>query len=274
MNAAPGLRLQLGCRFRFALPQPTPMIALLTVHDSRRDDLETPDWITTDPVVPLHQYRDAFGNLCTRLVAPAGVFAMQTEAVIRDSGLPDPIHPDYPAIPVANLPDAMLGFLLGSRYCDTDLMSSFAWQMFGNRPAGAALVQDICDYVQSHIRFDYQQARSTRTAAQAHAEARGVCRDFAHLAITLCRCLNIPARYCTGYLADIGTATPNAAGDFAAWMEVWLDGAWRMFDPRNNCPRIGRVLVGRGHDAADVPMIHTFGLHELSEFEVRTTPLG
>jgi transglutaminase-like putative cysteine protease len=268
------LRLSLGCQFRFELSGPTPMIALLSVHESRLGDLEGTDLIRTVPPVPLHFYRDGFGNLCTRLVAPAGAFEIGTDTVIRDSGLPDPVHPDCAATPVEALPDAMLVYLLGSRYCDTDLLAPLAWQIFGQRPAGKALVQEICDYVQRQLRFDYLQARETRTASQAHAEALGVCRDFAHLAITFCRCMNIPARYCTGYLADIGTETPDAAGDFAAWIEVWLDGDWRMFDPRNNVPRIGRVLVARGRDAADVPLIHSFGLHTLTRFEVRTTPMA
>ena len=267
------LRLALGCQFRFELPSPTPMIARLWTHQSRLSDLESPDQLRTDPPVPLQAFHDDFGNFCSRLVAPAGSFVIEIAAVVRDSGLPDPKHLDCAGTPVEDLPDAVLGYLLGSRYCDTDLLAPIAWARFGSRPCGQALVQEICDYVQAQIRFDYLQARATRTAAQAHAEGVGVCRDYAHLAITLCRCMNIPARYCTGYLSEIGSATPDAPGDFAAWIEVWLDGGWRLFDPRNNVPRIGRVLVARGRDAADVAMIHSFGLHQLTSFRVRTEPL-
>ena len=272
-DCAPVLRLALGCQFQFELPRPTPMIARLRIHQSRLADLESPDQLRTDPPVPLQAFHDDFGNSCTRFVAPAGRFGIEVAAVIRNSGLPDPTHPDCPGTPVEDLPEAVLGYLLGSRYCDTDLLAPIAWARFGTGPGGQALVQEICDYVQAQIRFDYLQARATRTAAQAHAEGVGVCRDFAHLAITLCRCMNIPARYCTGYLSEIGTATPDAPGDFAAWIEVWLDGDWRLFDPRNNVPRIGRVLVARGRDAADVAMVHSFGLHQLTSFQVRTEPL-
>lgn len=272
-DCAPVLRLALGCQFQFELPRPTPMIARLRIHQSRLADLESPDQLRTDPPVPLQAFHDDFGNSCIRFVAPAGRFGIEVAAVIRNSGLPDPTHPDCPSTPVEDLPEAVLGYLLGSRYCDTDLMAPIAWARFGTRPGGQALVQEICDYVQAQIRFDYLQACVTRTASQAHAESIGVCRDFAHLAITLCRCMNIPARYCTGYLSEIGTATPDAPGDFAAWIEVWLDGDWRLFDPRNNVPRIGRVLVARGRDAADVAMIHSFGLHQLTSFQVRTEPL-
>lgn len=270
------LRLALGYRFRFSLSQPTPMIALLKVHGSAAASLETPDLISTAPQVPLERYRDGFGNSCTRLVAPAGVFEMSGSSVIHLSGEPDPPHGVCAQSPVEEIEAENLVYLLPSRYCDSDLMTEIAWARFAPLNAaaphlqGSALVQQICDYVHHHIRFDYASARATRTASEAHEEARGVCRDFTHLAITLCRCMNIPARYCTGYISDIGTATPDALGDFAAWMEVYLGGAWRMYDPRNNVPRVGRVLVARGRDAADVPLVQSFGRHELTEFSVLT----
>ncbi|WP_295530700.1 transglutaminase family protein [uncultured Thioclava sp.] len=264
------MRIQLGCRFQLHLEQPTPMIALLNVHFSRASDLEYPDRIVTNPAVPLTAYRDGFGNWCTRLLAPAGDFTISTETIVRDPGTCDLRPPQSAQTPVEALPDDTLQYLLGSRYCETDLMSPEAWRLFQNSPPGAARVQAICDFVHNHIRFDYLQARATRSAAQAYDEARGVCRDYAHLAITFCRCMNIPARYCTGYLGDIGMPPPYASGDFAAWMEVWLDGAWWVFDPRNNVPRIGRVLMARGRDAADVPLIHSFGSNVLTGFEVWT----
>ena len=265
---APDIRIRLGCRFDLKLVQPTPMIALLNVHDTRSGDLETPDTIITTPAVALHGYRDGFGNWCTRMMAPAGAFTIATQAIIRDPGCFDPRPPQSEQIPVEQLPDDTLGYLLGSRYCETDLMSQEAWRLFEHSPPGGARVQAICDFVQGHIRFDYLQARATRSAAQAYEERRGVCRDYAHLAITFCRCMNIPARYCTGYLGDIGMTPPFPPGDFAAWMEVYLEGGWWVYDPRNNVPRIGRVLMARGRDAADVPLVHSFGPNELSGFEV------
>ncbi|WP_253949229.1 transglutaminase family protein [Mangrovicoccus sp. HB161399] len=262
------LRIKLGCRFGFDLPQPTPMIVLLNVHFSRVSDLEHPDHLITSPSVPLSAYRDMFGNWCTRMTAPAGAFSVGTSAVIADSGLPDAVPPAVTSDRVESLPDDVLVFLLASRYCESDLLQDTAWSLFGAVPPGGARVQAICDYVHSHIRFDYLAARASRSAAEAHAEGTGVCRDFAHLAIAFCRAMNIPARYCTGYLGDIGTPKPWPPGDFAAWMEVWLDGQWWTFDPRNNARRIGRVLVARGRDATDVPMVHSFGPSTLSGFEV------
>jgi len=268
------IRIKLGCRFRLQLPQPTPIIALLNVHYSRAGDLEFPDHIKTWPPVPLSAYRDGFGNWCTRLVAPQGDFSIGTDAVISDTGLPDPRPPESAEIPVETFPDETLVFLLGSRYCETDVLSDAAWRLFSHVPPGRTRVQAICDFVHQHIRFDYMAARSTRSAAQAYAEAQGVCRDYAHLAIAFCRCMNIPARYCTGYLGDIGMPPPYDPGDFAAWMEVWLDGRWWVFDPRNNMPRIGRILMARGRDAADVPLIHSFGANLLTGFEVWTDQIA
>jgi transglutaminase-like putative cysteine protease len=171
---------------------------------------------------------------------------------------------------VPELPEETLVFLLGSRYCETDRLSEFAWKQFGHLPRGWHLVQAICDFVHNHITFGYQHARSTRTALEAYHERVGVCRDFAHLAVTLCRCMNIPARYCTGYLGDIGIPPVDAPMDFAAWFEVYLGGRWYTFDPRNNTPRIGRVLIARGRDACDVALSSSFGPNTLSSFKVWT----
>ena len=264
------MRIQLGSRFDLFLTQPTPMIALLNVHYSRSSDMEYPDHIVTTPAVPLTAYRDGFGNWCTRLVAPAGIFTIGTQTIIHDSGVPDVAAPLDGQIPVELLPEEAIPFLLGSRYCDTDILSDEAWRLFQNTAPGGARVQAICDFVHTHIRFDYLQARATRSASEAYREGVGVCRDYTHLAIAFCRCMNIPARYCTGYLGDFGMEPPYAPGDFAAYMEVYLDGAWWVFDPRNNMPRIGRVLIARGRDAADVPMLHSFGQNRLDGFEVIT----
>ena len=271
--AAQPIRMRIGCELTFQLPGPTPMILLLTVHHSRAGDLERPDLIVTTPSVPIESWRDGFGNWCCRLVAPGGIFVLGADTVIRDHGRPDPFEPQAMQTPVEQLPAETLVYLLGSRYCETDVLSDEAWRLFGASAPGWARVQTICDYVHDHITFGYAHSRPTRTAAEAHAEGRGVCRDYAHLAIAFCRAMNIPARYCTGYLSDVGQPPPYAPMDFAAWMEVWLDGAWHTFDPRNNSRRIGRILIGRGRDAADVPLTHTFGPNTLSGFRVWTDPI-
>jgi len=264
------MRISLGCRLRYSFQQETPMIAMLNVHYSRFGDLERPDFLTTTPSVPLESYRDGFGNWCTRLVAMAGDFTLSTDGTIRDSGEHDPVNFGAMQHAVQDLPSETLVYLLGSRYCDTDLMSDMAWRQFGQTQSGWARVQAICDFVHNHVTFGYEHARATRTASQTMAEGRGVCRDFTHLAITYCRCMNIPARYCTGYLSDIGQPKPYPPADFAAWMEVYLGGQWWIFDPRNNAPRIARILIARGRDAADVPLTQTFGPNVLTEFVVWT----
>lgn len=264
------MRLSLGCSMSFDFPQTTPLMAMLNVHFSRASDLERPDLLVTSPSVPIEGYRDLFGNWCNRLVAPPGRFTLGTDTVIRDDSQPESANYALEQHPVPSLPSDTLVFLLGSRYCDTDLLSNDAWRLFGQTPPGWARVQAVCDYVHRHLAFNYQDARPTRTAAEAWHEARGVCRDFAHLAIAFCRCLNIPARYCTGYISDVGLAPPYGIPDFAAWMEVYLGGSWHVFDPRNNAPRWGRILIAHGRDAADVPLTHIFGPGLLVEFRVWT----
>jgi len=264
------MQIRLGYELNYSFPEPTPMILALSIHYSRASDIVIPDYLTTDPAVPIRGYRDGFGNWCTRLVAPRGRFRIKTDALIRDTGQPDPIIPDAWQHAVRDLPEETLVFLLGSRYCETDLLSRTAWDMFGHSPPGWARVQAICDYVHNRIAFDYRQARPTRTAWEAMNECTGVCRDYAHLAIAFCRCLNFPARYCTGYLGDMGTLPPYGVGDFAAWIEVYLGGGWHIFDPRNNVPRIGRVLLAQGRDASDVAFATTFGPNTLEGFKVWT----
>ncbi|UFN50412.1 transglutaminase family protein [Roseomonas sp. OT10] len=268
------MHIQVGYRLTYDLPQPTPMVLMLTIHPSRAGDILVPEAPVFDPPVAASPYRDIFGNIGTRLVAPPGRFTLSNSAVVRDSGLPDTLVPDAVEHPVETLPDEAVGFLLGSRYCETDLLSNAAWRLFGHLPPGWQRVQAVCDHVHRHIAFDYQAARATRTAAEAFDEGRGVCRDYAHLAITFCRCLNIPARYCTGYLGDMGTPQPWGVPDFAAWFEVYLGGAWHVFDARNNVPRIGRILLARGRDATDVAITTTFGSHYLAGFEVQTDELA
>jgi len=264
------MRIRVGYEFIYSFPQPTPMILTVSIHYSRASDIIVPDRLTTDPLVPVSTFRDGFGNLCSRLVAPAGQIRIESTGLVRDTGLSDVVVPYAQQHAVKDLPEETLVYLLGSRYCETDLLSPVAWQLFGQSQRGWPLVQTICNYVHNRITFDYQNARSTRTAWEAYNERSGVCRDFAHLAIAFCRCMNIPARYCTGYLGDTGTLPPYGVPDLAAWMEVYLDGEWYIFDPRNNVPRIGRVLIARGRDAADVAIATTFGPNTLESFRIWT----
>lgn len=264
------MQIRLGYELKYTFPQPTPMILTLSVHYSRVSDLLHPDHLRTAPALQVRSYRDGFGNWCSRLVAPAGPLRIWTDTVIFDPGLPDEVAPGAQQIAAEHLPEETLVYLLGSRYCETDLLSSVAWDLFGNTPPGWARVQAICDFVHSHITFGYQYARPTKTAWQAYSEGNGVCRDFAHLALTFCRCMNIPARYCTGYLGDIGVPPVDAPMDFAGWFEAYLGGRWYTFDPRNKIPRIGRVLIARGRDAADVAINTTFGPNTLDSFRVTT----
>jgi len=262
------MKFRVGCELQYHFPQATPLIMLLNIYYSRVSDLERPDHIVTSPSVPVSGYRDGFGNWCSRILAPAGTMRIATDTVISDSGLPDPTAPDATQIPVHELPEETLVYLLPSRYCDSDHMLDLAWTLFGHTEPGWGRVQAICDFVHDRIAFGYEHSRATRTASEAHEDKRGVCRDYAHLAVAFCRALNIPARYCTGYLSDIGTPLPYPPGDFAAWFEAYLGGQWHMFDPRNNQPRIGRVLIARGRDATDVAITTTFGPNTLNSFRV------
>ena len=264
------MQIRVGYELVFNCPQPVPMMLSISVHSSRRCDLVTPDTVVTDPGVPVSTYQDRFGNICSRIVAPAGQIKLASEAIVRDSGEPDLVAPHAQQVAVEDLPDDTLVFLLGSRYCETDRLSAIAWSLFGNTPPGWARVQAICDFVHNHIEFGYPHARPTRTAWEAHEEKVGVCRDFTHLAVAFARCMNIPARYCTGYVSDIGQPPPHAPMDFAAWLEVYLDGGWYTFDPRNHAPRIGRILMARGRDASDVAISNSFGPSELCSFKVVT----
>jgi transglutaminase-like putative cysteine protease len=262
--------IQVGYELVFDCAQSTPMILMVNVHYSRASDIVKPDFLLTEPETPFTAYRDGFGNWCTRLVAPMGRICLRSNGVVRDSAQPDVVTPSAQQHALQDLPEDTLVFLLGSRYCETDLLSNAAWAQFGQSTPGWSRVQAICDFVHNHIAFDYQRARPTRTAWEAFNEGAGVCRDYAHLAIALCRCMNIPARYCTGYLGDMGTLPPYGVGDFAAWFEVYLGGTWHTFDPRNNVPRIGRILIARGRDAADVAIATTFGQNRLDSFKVWT----
>jgi transglutaminase-like putative cysteine protease len=266
----PPMLIRAGFEIAYDCPQPTPMLLTLSVHPSRLPDVVGPHRIHFEPASAAADYRDGFGNICTRVLAPAGRLTISAQYLVQDPGTPDARAPDAVQHPVEELPDEVLVFLLGSRYCDTDRLSEIAWSLFGGTRPGWDRVQAICDYVHERIRFGYEHADSTRTAWGGHAERRGVCRDFAHLAITLCRCMNIPARYCTGYLGDIGVPAVPYPMDFSAWFEVFLGGHWHTFDARHNTPRIGRILMARGRDATDVAIATTFGPCALAGFRVVT----
>jgi transglutaminase-like putative cysteine protease len=243
------------------------MILMLSVHPSRQSDLLSDHVIRFSSGVKSRDYRDAFGNVCTRLVAPAGLLEIHNEFSIQDTGLPDEELPSAQQWEIETLPDDVLTFLLASRYCDTEKLSNLAWSMFGGIQGGWQRVRAICDYAHERIEFGYHHARADRTASEGHTERIGVCRDFAHLAVTLCR---FPARYCTG---DIGVPIDPAPMDFSAWFEVFLDGRWFTFDARHNHPRTGRIVIARGRDAADVAISTAFGPAVLARFKVITDDL-
>jgi transglutaminase-like putative cysteine protease len=267
------VKIEAGYDIAFNCPQEVPMLLMLSVHPSRQQHLLTEHKIRFSPGIPSRDYLDAFGNVCTRLVAPPGTLQIHNRFVISDSGKPDASAFGAEQWAIDRLPSEALVYLLGSRYCDTQELTSLAWSRFNTIQGGWQRVQAICDYVNDRIEFGYHHARCDRTAADGHQERIGVCRDFAHLAVTLCRCMNIPARYCTGYLGDIGVPRDPAPMDFSAWFEVFLGGRWYTFDARHNHPRVGRILIARGRDAADVAISTTFGPAQLVGFSVVTEEL-
>jgi transglutaminase-like putative cysteine protease len=262
------VRLRIGYRMTFELDQPTPMIVVLNVHFSRASDLLAPDIMLTSPSTPYTSYRDSFGNWCNRLTAPAGSFQIRADTVIADPGLPDERVPDAWQHPVEDLPDDALLFLLPSRYCDSDRLADVAWELFGDVEPGWPRLQAVNAWVHERIAFGYHWADVGRTAFDAYHDRRGVCRDYAHLGIAMCRALNIPARYCTGYIAGVELPSPADPMDFSAWFEAYLGGRWLTVDPRHLRPKTGRVLIARGRDAADVAITTSFGPNVLSDFEV------
>lgn len=260
-----------GFEAAFEFAAPTTVLLMANVHPTRADSIRKFERLTVNPLVPVSDYVDLFGNHCGRANVPAGYVSFRTDAVVEDSGMTDAQAPNARQHPIHEIPDDVLLYLLASRYCEVDSeLRDTAWRLFGSLPAGWSLVQSVCDYVHQHIRFDYQQARANRTALEVYRERVGVCRDYMHLAVTFCRSLNIPARYCTGYLGDIGVPRQPDPMDFSAWFEVYLGGAWHSFDARNNVPRIGRILMARGRDAADVALTTTFGVNQLRSFSVWT----
>jgi transglutaminase-like putative cysteine protease len=260
---------RVGYEMAFHCPAPLAMVLMLYVHPSRASTIRRPERLEVKPWVEVSEYTDAFGNRCGRLFVPSGRVVFHNEAIVEDTGQPDPQVWNAPQYHVQDLPDDVLLFLLASRYCEVDSeLNDVAATLFNPTPPGWPRVQAICTFVHQHIRFNYMAARANRTALETFRERTGVCRDFVHLAITLCRCMNIPARYCTGYLGDIGVPPVPYPMDFSAWCEVFLGGQWYAFDPRHNVSRIGRVLMARGRDAADAALTTTFGVNQLASFTV------
>ncbi|WP_099867221.1 transglutaminase-like domain-containing protein [Pararhizobium haloflavum] len=262
--------IRVGFEIGLNCPQPTPMTTYLSIHPDRRGDIIQETGLVANREVRFERYRDVHGNDCRRCLVPEGRFEMRYDALVEDTGLVDRMDIAAAEVPVNALPVDTLVYLLPSRYCETEHLSDFAWKRFGDVEPGWARVQAICDYVHERLTFSYGYARATRTACQAHDERTGVCRDFAHLAVALCRCLNIPARYVNGFMGDIGVPADPAPMDFNAWFEAFIGGRWYTFDARHNARRIGRIVVARGRDAADIPLFHTFGQHQLDMFNVWT----
>jgi len=262
--------IQLGYDIIFDTPLPVPMVALLQVHPSRVKDLRQPDNLNLDPVAEVETYVDSFGNICRRFYAPAGQIRLRNSTLIHDTGEPDPVAPWARQIPVQDLPHQVLPYLLNSRYCEVDRMIHIASELFGATTPGWERVQAVCSWVHRNVTFGYEYANATKTALEVFENRFGVCRDFQHLAVTLCRALNIPARYATGYLGDIGVPISPMPMDFSAWFEVYLEGRWWTFDARHNQPRIGRVLMAVGRDASDVALTTSFGAAYLRQFTVIT----
>jgi transglutaminase-like putative cysteine protease len=260
-------QLQVGCEFRYAAEIETATVFQVRPSDASEAMVLEQGWETI-PAVKWHDYVDLYGNKCQRLTLPVGESTLRYNAVVTVPDTTEEVDLDAAEMPSAELPDDVLLYTLPSRYCLPDALGDTAWQLFGDHPPGYRRVQAICDHVNGHLLFEYGSSTGTTTAADAYAAGRGVCRDFAHVAISLCRALSIPARYVFGYLPSIEVPPPSDPMDFAAWMEVYLDGRWWTFDPRNNMARKGRVLIGRGRDAVDVAMATTYGGPALESMEV------
>jgi transglutaminase-like putative cysteine protease len=266
--------LRLGSEIDFEIPAPVAMVALLSVHPSRVVDLRAADELRITPALQTESFIDSFGNRCSRFVAPKGALRLTNSTLIYDSGVPDLVSSDAREVPIQELPPEVLRYLYNSRYCEVDRFSVIALELFGAVHPGWSRVQAICDWVHSKVSFGYQHARPTKTALDVFTERLGVCRDFQHLAVTLCRALNIPTRYATGYLGDIGVPPAPSPMDFSAWFEVYLEDRWWTFDARHNQQRVGRVLMATGRDASDVAITTSFGIANLTHFTVISEELS
>jgi transglutaminase-like putative cysteine protease len=262
------MMLRLGYDIQFEIPSPVAMVALLNVHPSRAADLRAPDELRVEPGTQAESFMDSFGNRCTRFVAQQGSLRLSNSTLLQDPGFADQVNYNARELPVQELPNHILSYLLNSRYCEVDRFSMIASELFGGVSPGWGRVQAICDWVHTKVSFGYQYARPTKTALDVFSERFGVCRDFQHLAVTLCRALHIPARYAAGYLGDIRVPAAASPMDFSAWFEVYLEDRWWTFDARHNCPRHGRVLMATGRDASDVAITTSFGMANLTNFTV------
>lgn len=268
------VHLNIGCQIDLRCEADTLLLALVHPHTSLIPDLLSSECLQLQPQCAYELLTDRSGNRWCRWLLPAGYASLHYSSTIQCSDATDPVHPSLPSCPIEVLPIDTYSYLTASTYCDTAALMDLAWQTFQGETPGWPLVQAICDWVHSQIRFDYAASRLHQNTSQTLATGAGVCRDFAHLAIALCRCLNIPARYCTGYLGYTGIPIGDAPVDFSAWFEVFLGDRWYVFDARHNIPRCGRVLIGRGRDAADVPFLRSFGEHQLLGLQVITQQLA
>ena len=264
------MKIRLGYDIAFDVAVPTPILMLLKLHPSEQHKLLGPETLIVEPDLALSEYFDDFGNAVLRGIVPPGSLTLKNNAIVQVSDDPDPIVFGAEQHPVSELPHEVLPFLLSSRYCEVDRLSDIAWNLFGNTPLGWGRVAAVCTWVHNHLEFGYPHARSTRSAYDAYCEGKGVCRDFAHLALTFCRCMNIPARYVTGYLGDIGVPISPDPMDFSGWFEAYLGGRWHTFDARHNQRRLGRVVMARGRDAVDVALTTSFGVTTLTKWVVWT----
>jgi transglutaminase-like putative cysteine protease len=262
------MEIKVGFELTYAAAQPTPMVIMLNIHPSRQADIIGKETVVAEPDVPIRFYHDSFGNICGRLVAPAGGVTLKGRALVRDTGLPDEVMPAAQQLPIEQLPNELMLYLMPSRYCETDKLTDIAWSLFAKTEPGWKRVAAITEFVHEHVTFGYEHAHYMKSAHDVYEQKTGVCRDFAHLALAFCRCMGIPARYCTGYMGDIGIPPDPAPMDFSGWFQVWLSGKWFTFDARHNVPRRGRILMGTGRDAADVALSTSFGRMELKKFLV------
>jgi len=266
--------IRIGYELEFDLPADTSMLLVLCVHSSVEGRLQSPQYISTEPNLYVRRTTDIYGNSIGRILAPAGKLKLSFDNVIQDSGEPEPSIEGAMLHRPEDLPDECLPFLLPSRYCEVDRMTDIAWGLFGKTPPTWQRVKAIIEWTHQHITFGYQYARATKTAMDVFYERQGVCRDFMHLGITMLRAMNIPARYGNCYLGDIGVPRSVSPMDFSAFLEVYIGGRWFAMDPRHNQRRIGRILIARGADAADIAMTTSFGPAILSKFKVVTDELG
>ena len=266
--------IRIGFEFVFEVPAPSPMLLMLSLRPERETSVRRAGGLRVEPDVPIERFTDSFGNQCGRLVAPAGRLRLWDDAIVEDSGRPDAIAPPAEQHAIEDLPHEILVYLLASRHCEVDRLSEIAWGLFGAAPMGWGRVQAICRWVHENVHFGYEFSRPTKTAHDVYMERTGVCRDFNHLALTFCRCLNIPARYATGYLGDIGVPPSTTPMDFSGWFEVYLGGRWHTCDARHNVPRIGRILMAHGRDAVDVALTTSFGVTVLEKFAVWADEVG